>query len=64
MRSTAFEGKAIVTMEEVTEYLYNREHDGRSIYIIKAAIDEYYKQYGEKEKINCLAEENVTGISL
>lgn len=45
-----FEGKAIVTMEEVTEYLYNREHDGRVVIddTIKAAIDEYYKQYGCK----------------
>ena len=33
-------------MEEVTEYLYNREHDGRVVIddTIKAAIDEYYKQ--------------------
>ena len=45
-----FEGKAIVTMAEVTEYLYNREHDGRVVIddTIKAAIDEYYKQYGCK----------------
>ena len=45
-----FEGKSIVTMEEVTEYLYNREHDGRVVIddTIKAAIDEYYKQYGCK----------------
>ena len=45
-----FEGNAIVTMEEVTEYLYNREHDGRVVIddTIKAAIDEYYKQYGCK----------------
>ena len=45
-----FEGKAIVTMEEVTEYLYNREHEGRVVIddTIKAAIDEYYKQYGCK----------------
>ena len=26
-----FEGKAIVTMAEVTEYLYNREHNGRVV---------------------------------
>jgi 5-(carboxyamino)imidazole ribonucleotide mutase len=41
---------AIVTMAEVTEYLYNREHDGRVVIddTIKAAIDEYYKQYGCK----------------
>ena len=45
-----FEGKSIVTMAEVTEYLYNREHDGRVVIddTIKAAIDEYYKQYGCK----------------
>ena len=45
-----FEGKAIVTMAEVTEYLYNREHDGRVVIddTIKTAIDEYYKQYGCK----------------
>ena len=45
-----FEGRAIVTMEEVTEYLYNREHGGRVVIddTIKAAIDEYYKQYGCK----------------
>ena len=49
-RSTGFEGRAIVTMAEVTEYLYNREHDGRVVIddTIKAAIDEYYKQYGCK----------------
>ena len=45
-----FGGKAIGTMAEVTEYLYNREHDGRVVIddTIKAAIDEYYKQYGCK----------------
>ena len=45
-----FDTAAIVTMEEVTEYLYNREHDGRVVIddTIKAAIDEYYKQYGCK----------------
>ncbi len=39
---------AIVTMAEVTEYLYNREYKG-SIIIddeIKARIDAYYEQYG------------------
>ena len=39
---------AIVTMEEVVEYLYNREIDG-TIYIddtIKESINEYYKKYG------------------
>ena len=43
-----FEGKAIVTMEEVVEHLYDRECQGRVVIddTIKAAIDEYYKQYG------------------
>lgn len=43
-----FEANAIVTMEEVTEHLYNRECQGRIVINddIKAAIDEYYKQYG------------------
>ena len=43
-----FEARAIVTMGEVTEYLYNRPYKGQ-IYIndtIKAALDEYYKSYG------------------
>lgn len=45
-----FETNAIVTMAEVTEYLYNRECRGRVVIndTIKAAIDEYYKQYGAK----------------
>ncbi len=39
---------AIVNMEEVTEYLYGREIDGRIIINdeIKSRIDAYYKQYG------------------
>ena len=39
---------AIVTMEEVVEHLYNRECQGRVVIddTLKAAIDEYYKQYG------------------
>lgn len=43
-----FDAKAIVTMEEVVEHLYNRECQGRVVIddSIKAAIDEYYKQYG------------------
>ena len=43
-----FETNAIVTMEEVVECLYNKHYQG-SIYIddtLKAAIDEYYRQYG------------------
>lgn len=45
-----FETNAIVTMAEVTEYLYNRECRGRVVIddTLKAAIDEYYKQYGAK----------------
>ena len=45
-----FETNAIVTMAEVTEYLYNRECQGRVVIddTLKAAIDEYYKQYGAK----------------
>lgn len=45
-----FETNAIVTMAEVTEYLYNRECRGRVVIndTIKATIDEYYKQYGAK----------------
>ena len=45
-----FEEKAIVTMAEVTEYLYNREHNGRVVINdeIKAAIDKYYEEYGCK----------------
>lgn len=41
---------AIVTMQEVVEYLYNRPYNGK-VYIddtMKAAIDEYYAVYGVK----------------
>lgn len=43
-----FETNAIVTMGEVVEHLYNRECQGRIVITdeIKAAIDEYYRQYG------------------
>ncbi len=43
-----FEARAIVTMEEVTSHLYNRECLGKVVIddTIKTAIDEYYKQYG------------------
>ena len=43
-----FEGKAIVTMEEVVEHLYNRECQERIVIddTLKEAIDQYYKQYG------------------
>lgn len=43
-----FEAHAIVNMEEVTEYLYNKPYKGR-IFIddtLKAAMDAYYAQYG------------------
>lgn len=45
-----FDANAIVNMQEVVEYLYNRPYDGQ-VYIddeIKAAIDAYYEQYGAK----------------
>lgn len=43
-----FPANAIVTMEEVTDYLYNRQVCGRIVINdeIKAAIDDYYRQYG------------------
>ena len=43
-----FDANAIVSMEDVTEYLYNRLYNGK-VYIddaLKVAIDEYYKVYG------------------
>ncbi|MDO5403559.1 MAG: orotate phosphoribosyltransferase [Eubacteriales bacterium] len=45
-----FETNAIVSMAEVVEYLYNKEYNGKVIINdgIKAAIDEYYEQYGAK----------------
>ena len=45
-------GKAIVTMKEVVEHLYNRPYNGK-IYIddeMKHAIDAYYEIYGVKEE--------------
>lgn len=43
-----FDAHAIVTMEEVVEHLYNRPCQGKVVINdeVKAAIDEYYKQYG------------------
>lgn len=43
-----FPANAIVTMAEVTEYLYKRPYQGKVIIddTLKAAIDEYYKKYG------------------
>ncbi len=45
-----FPTAAIVNMQEVTEYLYNREHNGKIVIddAIKAAIDAYYEQYGAR----------------
>ncbi len=43
-----FDANAIVTMEDVVEYLYNKPYQGK-IYIndeMEAAIDRYYAQYG------------------
>lgn len=42
------ETTAIVTMGEIIEHLYNKPYNGQIIINdeIKAAIDEYYKQYG------------------
>lgn len=39
---------AIVTMEEVVDYLYNKPYNGRIIIddSLKSAIDKYYEQYG------------------
>ena len=41
---------AIVSMDEVTEALYNKEVDGKVIIddTLKSAIDVYYQQYGVK----------------
>ena len=46
-----FPTAAIVDMAEVTEYLHNREVNGRVVIDdgIKAAIDAYYEQYGTTE---------------
>lgn len=52
-----FDANAIVTMEEVVEHLYNRPCQEKVVINdgIKAAIDEYYKQYG------CGMQENAGG---
>ena len=45
-----FETNAIVTMQDVVEYLYNKPYKG-NIYIddtMKTSIDNYYAQYGAK----------------
>ena len=45
-----FPTHAIVSMKEVTEYLYNRPVDGRVVIDdkLKAALDKYYDEYGVK----------------
>lgn len=45
-----FGANAIVTMQEVTDYLYQKPYKGRIIIddTLKAAIDAYYGQYGAK----------------
>lgn len=45
-----FEASAIVTMAEVTDYLYKKEVNGKIIIddSVKAKIDAYYEQYGVK----------------
>ena len=45
-----FEARAIVSMAEVVEYLYQRPYKGNIIIddTIKAAIDKYYEEYGVK----------------
>ncbi len=45
-----FETNAIVSMEEVVEYLYGREINGKVLIddAMKASIDAYYEQYGVK----------------
>ena len=43
-----FEARAIVTMEEVVEHLYNHTCQGKVVIddALKAQIDKYYEQYG------------------
>ncbi len=43
-----FPANAIVSMADVIEHLYNRPYNGKVLIddTLKAAIDEYYKQYG------------------
>ena len=45
-----FDASAIVTMEEVVDYLYNKECQGRIVIDdeLKKSIDEYYDKYGVK----------------
>ncbi len=50
MQTYGFPANAIVTMAEVTEYLYNRPYKGEIIIDdkLKSAIDAYYETYGVK----------------
>lgn len=43
-----FPAAAIVSMNEVIEYLYRKEYDGKILLddVIKKALDDYYAQYG------------------
>ncbi len=45
-----FAARAIVSMAEVTEFLYNRPCNGKALIddTVKAALDAYYEQYGVK----------------
>ncbi|MEG0804908.1 MAG: orotate phosphoribosyltransferase [Lachnospiraceae bacterium] len=45
-----FDTTAIVTMGEVVEHLYKKPYKGKVVIddVIKAAIDDYYEQYGVK----------------
>lgn len=45
-----FETAAIVSMDEVISYLYNREYNGKIVIddTMKASIDAYYETYGAK----------------
>lgn len=49
-KTYGFPTAAIVSMTEVSEYLYNKEVGGKVVIddTIKAAIDDYYAQYGVK----------------
>lgn len=46
-----FPAGAIVTMDEVRSYLYNRQIDGKVVIddVISKALDEYYAEYGVKK---------------
>ena len=46
-----FEARAIVSMAEVVEALYNKPVNGKVLIddVLKTRIDEYYEQYGVKE---------------